>query len=284
MTEVPEHLLQRSRERRAALGQGGGEGGADSGAGATESPAAETEPESAPAAAAATPARPEPTAAPAPAPEPEPVAPYVEAFQRRKKIPIWAMPVVALLPVWAIIYWGSLNPPAEEATGPFAGGEAIYNAQCATCHGATGGGGVGPALNGGAVVETFPEFQTHVEWVAVGSSEWPTDTYGATNVPVTRSGGMPAFGETLTPEEIALVVRYEREVLSGVVEEDLVAITDQGGAVEGGGEGGEGGEGDSAGGDAQTGAESVGQTEGADTGEGGDSSGGTDPPSPGATP
>jgi mono/diheme cytochrome c family protein len=55
---------------------------------------------------------------------------------------------------------------------------------------------------------------------------------------------MPGWASQLTPEEIALVVRYEREVLSGLPPDpDLVAITegtkpvpidDKGNAVPGG--------------------------------------------------
>src|SRR5690606_28119893 len=40
-------------------------------------------------------------------------------------------------------------------------------------------------------------------------------------------GTMPAFGETLTPEELLAVVRYEREVLSGE-EVDPAQIDDDG--------------------------------------------------------
>ncbi|CAN5682996.1 hypothetical protein BH20ACT2_BH20ACT2_09100 [soil metagenome] len=287
MTEIPEHLLKRSRERRAALGLGGDD--ADAGDGAAEQTSAATADEAAPAA-AATPARPEPAAAPAvpePPPPPEPLPPHVEAAVRRKKIPIWAMPVVDFLPIWAIVYAGTLSPPGEDGGGPLAEGEAIYNSQCSSCHGATGGGGVGPALAGGAVAETFPEFADHVEWIRLGSDGWPEATYGANGTEVGASGAvMPAFGESLTDEELALVVRYERETFGGVVEEELVAITEGEATLEAGGEGEAGGEAEAEGGgeaeaeggteadsdaadpDSQTGAESVGDTAGAQTGEG----------------
>ena len=80
MTEIPEHLLKRSRERKAAL--------------SGEAPAEASEPTTAVQPAAATSAAPA-VAASAPVPdvpaEPEPVkvAPYVEAYEARKKMPFW---------------------------------------------------------------------------------------------------------------------------------------------------------------------------------------------------
>jgi mono/diheme cytochrome c family protein len=97
---------------------------------------------------------------------------------------------------------------------------------CGACHGADGGGGVGPGFQAGAVVETWPEYTDHIEWVAVGSAGWPEDTYGAQNKPVNRSSGMPAFEERLSEEQLALVVRYEREVLGGAeCEPELAELT-----------------------------------------------------------
>src|SRR5204863_7506342 len=95
MTEVPEHLLRRSRERREALGLDAGAGGEGAASPPAEAPAAApagssvpatTEPAevAAPAAAAATPAVvDEPVAEPA----------YIRLDQkRRRKNPIWVMP------------------------------------------------------------------------------------------------------------------------------------------------------------------------------------------------
>ena len=109
MTEVPEHLLKRSRDRRAALGLGGG---GDSGGGGGESaPSAaseSTEVEAAGATAAARPAAVEPLE---PAAPPKPVPPYVRAALARKRIPVWVMPVLAFLPIWAVIYVNTLSKP-----------------------------------------------------------------------------------------------------------------------------------------------------------------------------
>ena len=75
-------------------------------------------------------------------------------------------------------------------------GAALYQARCASCHGDDGEGGIGPELGGGAVVETFPDPDDQITVVTGGR------------------GGMPAFGEQLTAEEIEAVVIYTREELS----------------------------------------------------------------------
>lgn len=222
MTEVPEHLLKRSRDRRAALGLGGdgGEGGGE-GESAAPTPGdsgAEVEP-AAGAGAAAAPAAVAP--AEVEAKPPEPVPPYVEAALQRRRIPYWAMPVVGLLPIWIILYAGSLSPAdTGEATQLDLGAE-IYTLNCASCHGGGGGGGVGRQLSGGEVLTTFPNLADQLEFVAAGTQGFGTGTpYGDPN----RAGGqrtagsfgnMPGFGDSLTPEELLAVVRHERETLSG---------------------------------------------------------------------
>ena len=93
-------------------------------------------------------------------------------------------------------------------------GAGIY-AQCAACHGADGGGGVGPAFTGGAVLATFPACTDHVVWVTLGTANFPDPTYGATNKPVGGGGLMPGYDGVLTPEQIAAVSLYERVAFSG---------------------------------------------------------------------
>lgn len=219
MTEIPEHLLARSRARREAAGLATpGEAAPLAATGGEVEPASSAAPA---VVAARTPA---PAPAPAPPAPPKPDPPYVKAYKERKKIPFWAMPVLLLLPLWAFIYTNALEPPSKAATGPLASGQAIYM-QCAACHGATGGGGVGPALAGGDLAQMFPNFKDQIRWVSLGSAGWPGDTYGATNKP--KKGGMPAWAGNLTPLQIAEVVRYEREVLAAIPPEpDLVAITE----------------------------------------------------------
>jgi mono/diheme cytochrome c family protein len=219
MTEVPEHLLARSRARREAAGLA-----TPSEGGATPAPSAGTEVAPAATTAAATPA---PAAAPPPPPPPKPDPPYVQAYKNRKKIPVWAMPALAVLPLWAFIYANTLEKPPAATAGPLAEGKQIYDsvAACAGCHGSDGGGGTGPAFKNGAVGQTWPNFKDHIRWVSLGDANWPGNTYGAQNKP--KHSGMPSFAGTLTPMQIALVVRYEREVLGGLPPDpDLVAITE----------------------------------------------------------
>ncbi len=134
------------------------------------------------------------------------------------------MPALALLPLWAFIYANTLEKPPAATSGPLAEGAKIYT-NCASCHGGAGEGGVGPTFQNGALGKDWPKFQDQIRWVSLGSAGWPGDTYGATNKP--KKGGMPAWTGQLTPLQIAEVVRYEREVLSGLPPDpDLVAITE----------------------------------------------------------
>lgn len=216
MPEVPEHLLQRSRERRAAL----------SGGTAADAPAAPAAAGDAPADAGAG-AAPATVAAAAPAVIEEPAAPVgpnpvvlklEEARQRG--IPTWVYPVLVALPLWAILYifaFGSHK--AVEAETPEQVGARVYaSAGCSTCHGAAGQGGVGPKLAGGEAKLTFPDEAAHIDWVKTGSQTKAIGTpYGDPNRAggghVVKSGGMPAFQGKFTDEEIAAVVTYERDSL-----------------------------------------------------------------------
>jgi mono/diheme cytochrome c family protein len=234
LTEIPEHLLKRSRERRSAMGlSGGDEGAADAAAPvpASDETAAEgTAVEAAPAAAAAVvdPEAPKP---------PEPLPPYIEAYHRRRRIPFWAMPVLAALPLWAYVFQGTLEPPPAGESDPLVLGQKLFTANCASCHGAKGGGGVGPSFQNGAVIATWPDFNDHLEWVHLGDAGWPGDTYGAQDKP--KGSGMPSFAGKLSDEEIALIVRYEREELAGGdPEPDLVTLSEEAAKTEGGGGGG----------------------------------------------
>src|SRR5690606_23239928 len=88
VTEIPEHLLKRSKERRAALGLPTDGGDAPAATPAAATPAASS-PETP--AAAAPPAKPAAPATPAAPPPPKPDPPYVAAAKRRRRIPFWAM-------------------------------------------------------------------------------------------------------------------------------------------------------------------------------------------------
>jgi hypothetical protein len=130
-----------------------------------------------------------------------------------------------------------LNGEAEACDGGaspfFTLGEAIYEAQCVACHGANGGGGVGPAFTGGAVLQTFSACTDHVEWVAIGTADWPDATYGDTAKPAGGGGVMPGYQNSLSLQEIAAVSLYERVAFSG---EDIAVAEVSCGLVEGAGE------------------------------------------------
>jgi mono/diheme cytochrome c family protein len=217
VTEIPEHLLARSKARRQAIGQDGGD------APAADAPAAGAAVEKASSAAPAGPAGlpglspakapASPAVAPAPPPRPE-----VVAALTRKKMPWWATTACVTLVGWAFLFAFTLEPRETESPA-IAEGRELYS-PCGACHGADGGGGSGPAFADGAVIETFGAWEDQVEWVTVGSDDWPDATYGDTEKAVRGSGqSMPPFGVehggSYTEEQILLVVRYEREVIAG---------------------------------------------------------------------
>jgi mono/diheme cytochrome c family protein len=210
VTEIPEHLLKRSKERRSAIG--GGDAPADESAPSSEVEAA---PEAAPvAAAAAAPAVPEP------APVPEPMRPEVAAALSRRKIPYWALPVLAALPLWAYVYQATLEPaPTGELTPVEAGGEIYVSSACAGCHGA-GGAGSASVPGFDDVLDVWPDYRDHMMWVRIGNAGWYTasgeEVYGATDK-AGNGGSMPAH-PSLTDQELAEVVLYER-VQFGEMEE-----------------------------------------------------------------
>jgi hypothetical protein len=229
VTEIPEHLLKRSRERRQALGLGGDDAGS-SDAGESK-PAASSTPATTGAAAPAPAAGPvERAAAPEPAaPEPpKPDTPVVAAYKSRRKIPFWAMVALSIMPVWAFMYARAVTQAAEEATGPLAIGAEQYGA-CASCHGGNGGGvaGLGYQFSDGEVLLTFPNIEDQLRYVYFGTGEYNlagVEVYGNPD----REGGphitgqrgvMPQQGSTvgggLTDYEILGVVCHERYTLGG---------------------------------------------------------------------
>lgn len=187
-------------------------------------------------------------------------------------IPMWLGTLLLIVPAFGLIYLALGTAPecgsgtalqADRVSGvlencdgtPFEGrgaggggadflaiGEEIYGT-CAGCHGPTGAGqGNFPALTG--VTSTFSSCADHIEWVALGSSGFQAageSTYGDSGKPI--NGGMPAFGGSLSEEQLASVVAFERIRIAGGSPEEALADC---GLVEGeGGEGaaeGEGGE------------------------------------------
>ena len=70
-------------------------------------------------------------------------------------------------------------------------GKGIYEANCATCHGVDGQGGVGPEL-AGVVADKYPNIEDQIAVVTNGK------------------GRMPSWRGDLTPKEIRKVVEYTR--------------------------------------------------------------------------
>jgi cytochrome c oxidase subunit 2 len=97
----------------------------------------------------------------------------------------------------ALVGWAC---SAEDVAVPddpaLASGQQVYQARCASCHGLTGNGGLGPPI-AGIVTERYPDVADNIAVVANG-------------IPGTS---MRAFDTILSPEEITAVVRYTRESL-----------------------------------------------------------------------
>lgn len=84
------------------------------------------------------------------------------------------------------------SAPAQDA-----GGEEIYRQLCASCHARDLSGGIGPALGAGSHAATLDD-----------------DVLAAT-IASGRGSRMPAFGRTLSSDQIDRVVGYLRERQAG---------------------------------------------------------------------
>jgi cbb3-type cytochrome c oxidase subunit III len=73
-------------------------------------------------------------------------------------------------------------------------GQQVYQAHCVTCHGNKGQGGAGMKL-AGKVAEHFPNIADQITVIQNGRAS------------------MPAWKNSLSPDEIRAVARYERECL-----------------------------------------------------------------------
>lgn len=214
MTEIPEHLLKRSKAAKAdASGESSDDGGGSAG-GSSSTPVAAEQASAVPAAPAAN----LPNLDPEPEP-PKPIPAYVAAAQSRKRIPIWALPVIAALPVWAYSFAGTMQQPETEDEVLIEAAE-LYGS-CSSCHGVGGGGGTGYQLSDGEVLQTFPEPIDMMVHVARGSVEIIGEEYGAERADGVRvsgargSGPMPAQINSLSQIELELVIFHERAILSG---------------------------------------------------------------------
>ncbi len=92
---------------------------------------------------------------------------------------------------------GGTAPEVGEGADPgLIEGRSVWIGQCASCHGASGGGGRGTQLNDGRVLDRYPEIADQIALVTNGR------------------GGMPAYAGRLSDEQIEAVVRYTREILN----------------------------------------------------------------------
>ncbi len=221
MTEIPEHLLKRSKAARTQA-EGGTPAAAGDAAGDAATPAS--------AAATATPSAPavqSPAAvppAPVGPPPPQPDIPVVAAAKARKKIPYWAFATLSTLPLWAFMYVRALTPATEVIAGPLGEGAALYTG-CSSCHGTNGEGvaGLGYQFSQGEILKTFPHIEDMLRWVYAGTDAYVTagiESYGDPNreggAHLTRArGNMPGQSAQLTEAQILAVVCHERFTLGG---------------------------------------------------------------------
>jgi len=101
-------------------------------------------------------------------------------------------------------------------------GTKLFDQFCSRCHtqgwsygetGTVGGGAFGPSLVDGATVRQFPLVEgqdSHAEFITKGAEY--AKAYGLRGVGGDEAGGMPGFGQMLTPEQIKAVVEYERSL------------------------------------------------------------------------
>lgn len=231
VTEIPEHLLKRAKERREALGGSDVSpappvASASPVAAATDAPGSTGSVQSVPNAAIVK--QPVAPIAPVGALPPPPDPAYVVAAKARKKIPFWAMATLSLLPLWAFIYLLALRPQEKIVEGPLAVGAGLYGS-CAGCHGADGQGGAGRVLYQGEVLNTFPKIEDMLNFVYTGSEAFVAqglaiygnpDRAGGAHAPMSYNGNpMPQQGTKvgggLTDSQILAVVCHERYTISG---------------------------------------------------------------------
>ncbi len=131
----------------------------------------------------------------------------------------WALALSGVMVLAGVVYFATnldgTNPPIAgepSPSGSGGGGNALAimgQAGCQGCHGPDLAGlGNFPSLldvKNGPVSENLQQLYADQpeDWIAI----WITGTDPAVSDPAMR-GGMPAFGPTLTPEEIATVVEY----------------------------------------------------------------------------
>lgn len=140
-------------------------------------------------------------------------------------IPTWALVLTGLVLLVGAVYFGSNlageNPPlampgqsapaGDGEPDPAQGEALVAEAGCAACHGADlSGSGNFPSLLGieeGPVSENLQGLAAEHpdDWVALWIDGTQPETEGIDR------GGMPAFGDQYSPEQIESIVAYLRE-------------------------------------------------------------------------
>jgi len=89
------------------------------------------------------------------------------------------------------------SPPSGQNTAVSVAvdGAQVFSANCAGCHGRDGGGGIGPELRDGAVLDAFEDAASEISFVKAGAP------------------GMPAFANRLSEAELEAVVEFTRTTL-----------------------------------------------------------------------
>ncbi len=91
-------------------------------------------------------------------------------------------------------------------------GEKVFAANCASCHGVGGAGGVGPAFKGGRGKACFPKVEDQMNFVKQGTVGKKGVQYGPGPECVVSQGIMPGWAGILSDEQIRAVVEYVRSL------------------------------------------------------------------------
>jgi len=98
--------------------------------------------------------------------------------------------VAALVVAIVIAGWNTSSSNNEPVDGAV-----IFRQRCSGCHGVSGGGGTGPQLSNGAVVQKYPNIEDEIAIVTNGRDR------------------MPAWKNALSKQQIRAVVEYTRTQL-----------------------------------------------------------------------
>jgi len=228
VAEVPEHLLKRAAARRAAL-EGKTVEADDTGATAAATALSDTTGGALAKVSDAVPATTIDTEAAGGGGGDidEPAAPELLP-EDRDRIPGWAIPALMSIPIFVLFVAAAFDArPNNEPLPPLELGAQVWiSAGCSGCHGAQAGGGVGPALADGEVLKTFPTILATSAWTRAGSPGvgipyGNPDREGGQRISGWYNGGqMPAFGGTLSEEEIVGVSTYVHVTFGGGEETD----------------------------------------------------------------